>query len=48
MRFYSYAYWVFITPEILNFTPFGVIYPGSPTPALNGSNYLLNKELFSK
>jgi hypothetical protein len=36
MLFYLYAYWAFITPEIFNFTPFGVIYPGSPTPELGG------------
>jgi hypothetical protein len=34
MRFYLYAYWAFITPDIFNVTPFGAIYPCSPTPAL--------------
>jgi hypothetical protein len=28
-------YWVLITPKNFIFTPFGVIYPRSPTPALN-------------
>jgi hypothetical protein len=30
MQFYLYIYWAFITP-------FGVIYPGSPTPGVEGA-----------
>jgi hypothetical protein len=52
VQFYLYVYWAFITPEIFIFTPFGVIYPGSPTPDVNkyytsASFLYLNQFLYS-
>jgi hypothetical protein len=35
VQFCLYVYWAFINPENFIFTPFGVIYPGPPTPGLD-------------
>jgi hypothetical protein len=45
VQFYLYVYWAFIISEIFIFTPFGVIYPGFPTPALKYLQWWIIKDL---
>jgi hypothetical protein len=42
---FIYIYWAFITPEIFIFIPFGAIYPGFPTPALESGTSVIWTDL---